>query len=324
MNEIVDMQVNVGDTAFGPNCDFETYEENALALGFTRALVFPTPTEIRPVLGGKETNCLWRTDAEPNERYYVQRDLVTGTERDEQPVNPYRQANERTLAFVKEYNARKTGMRLYLAAKLHPHLDDEQALEGLLDEDVASLKIHGIATHSDPQTFPKRFNEILRHHGLPIVVHTDWYRGVENTDASPMQRTLIELCKSNNPLAYVRWAIENKLRVCINHGARLHAESIHIINNEPDLSLAYGPDSHLDARQDHLAVPTGDYAATLFEMARPDKVMFSTDYRWNIDEDGAWDDLRWDSVERIRRLLSTDNQEKVLATNAIEYYGLDR
>lgn len=240
----------------------------------------------------------------------------------EQPHLPYQDFNRTTLQFIKHFNEQRNGIRLYLAAKLHPHLDDAHCLEGLLDNEVVSLKIHGIATHSHPDAFPQWLNEFLRHHDLPIVVHTDWYRGEENDNLSPHQRTLLELCRLNNPLNYVRWAIKNKLKVCINHGARLHAESIHIINNEPNLSLAYGPDSHLDARQDHLAIPTDDYAASLFEMARSDKVMFSTDYRWNIGAENAWDDLRWDSIERIRRLLAPEDQQKVLAQNAITFYCL--
>ena len=112
------------------------------------------------------------------------------------------------------------------------------------------------------------------------------------------------------------------MKVCINHGARLHNKSIHIINNEPNLMMGYGPDSLLDAEQDRLAVSTRDYASALFERASPDKVMFSTDYRWNANGRNQWDDLRWDSIERIQRALSPTDQQKVLAQNAIAFYQM--
>jgi len=132
-------------------------------------------------------------------------------------------------------------------------------------------------------------------------VHTDWYTGKIGEDMSPHAKALHELYRKNNPLAYIRWAQQNRLKVCINHGARLHKESIHIINNEPDLMMGYGPDSLLDAEQDRLAIPTTDYAASLFAHALPSKVMFSTDYRWNANGRNQWHDLRWDSIDRIRR-----------------------
>lgn len=321
--DIIDMQVNVGKTAFGPDCDFETYLREASRIGITRAILFPTPTQIRDIPGGTETNCLWRTNTPEQDRYYIERSVGGKTEHIERPTNPYKEFNLETLRFVREFNAAQNGMRLYMAAKVHPYLDDDSALDGVLQEEVVSLKIHGIATHSDPSSFPNKFNERLQHHDLPVVVHTDWLRGEELPSGTPHQLALAELYKKNNPLSYIQWAIENKLRVCINHGARLHAESIHIVNNEPDLSLGYGPDCHLDARQDHLAMPTDDYTASLFSMARADRVIFSTDYRWNVGTARTWDELRWDSIERIRRVLSDPNdRSNVLAKNAIEFYEL--
>jgi hypothetical protein len=320
--DIVDMQVNRGRTAFGPDCDFDLYAKNARELGITQAVVFPTPTHIVETPDGTETNCLWRPGTNAQHRYYIEHTKHDGSRTTvEQPPMPYDAYNRSTLQFVKEWNRRGDSPHLTMAAKIHPHLDDPKSLDRLSEEDIVAWKIHGIATHSNPEEFPRWMGEFLRSDGRPLVVHTDWYRGKKDAE-TPMATALRELCEANTPPAYIRWALRERVKLCINHGARLHIPSIHIINNEPDLMMAYGPDSHLEARQDHLARDTTDYPDALFAHARTDKVMFSTDYRWNVDGDAAWDALRWDSIERIRRLLSTEDQHKVLAENAISFYGL--
>lgn len=322
--DIVDMQVNLGRTAFGPNCDFETYYEQAQKLGITKAMIVPTPTHILQTPEGEETSCLWRPEKDVSQRYYKEVKKNDVVEIIDNPARPYHGFNRHILQFVKAFNERRETLRLFFAAKVHPFLDDPACLEGLLEDELVCLKIHGIASHSSPDTFPARFNEFLRHHNLPVLVHTDWYAGEIGEDMSPHARALHELYRKNSPIAYIHWAMKNRLKVCINHGARLHQESIHIINNEPDLMMGYGPDSLLDAEQDRLAVPTNDYAASLFEHASPEKVMFSTDYRWNANGRNQWNDLRWDSIERIRRALDTKGQQKVLAENAVSFYKMQR
>lgn len=125
-------------------------------------------------------------------------------------------------------------------------------------------------------------------------------------------------------MEYIRWGIEQRIRVLINHAARLDVESIHIVNNEPDLMLVYGPDSLLQVEQERLAIPTDNYALTLFEHARIDKVIFSTDYRWNVTDRNQWNNLYWDSVNNIRETLDAAGQRKVLTTNAESFYKLPR
>lgn len=323
VSSIVDMQVNIGKTAFGPNCDFETYHAKTQELGITKAMIVPTPTHIFQTTIGEETSCLWKPNANPSQRYYKElRKESSEIEIIDNPRHPYQAFNQHILQFVKAFNESRQKLRLYFAAKVHPFLDDPQCLEGLLDDNLVCLKIHGIASHSHPNIFPQWLDEFLRHHNLPVLVHTDWYEGEIGEQMSPYVRALHELYRENSPLAYIHWALRNKLKVCINHGARLHNESIHIINNEPDLMMGYGPDSLLDAEWDRLAMPTVDYAAALFEHASPDKVMFSTDYRWNVDGRNQWNNLRWDSIERIRRVLGPADQDKVLARNAINFYKM--
>lgn len=323
--EIVDMQVNLGKTAFGPDCDFKTYHAQAQMLGITKAMIVPTPTHIFRTPEGEETSCLWRPNMEVSDRYYkeVRKDGAS-TEVSDNPSHPYQGFNRHILQFVKAFNERRERLRLFFAAKIHPFLDDSACLEDLLDDDLVCLKIHGIASHSSPDVFPSWLNEFLRHHDLPVLVHTDWYSGEIGEDLSPHAKALHELYRKNSPIAYIHWALKHRLRVCINHGARLHQESIHIINNESDLMMGYGPDSLLDAEQDRLAVQTDDYTASLFEHASPDKVMFSTDYCWNANRRNQWNDLRWDSIPRIRRILSPNDQQKVLAENAITFYKMQR
>lgn len=321
--EIIDAQVNYGDTPFGPNCDFETYRQNAESIGITQAIIVPTPTHIRETEEGTEISCLWREGkADISERYYAEVQHLDGsTEAIDAPRNPYRQFNLSVLEFVRNSNDARNSIRLHFAPKIHPLLDDKDALEELLDEETVCLKIHGIASHSEPDVFPQWLPELARHHDLPLLVHTDFLKPEEQA-SSPKQATLNELYRRNNPMAYIQWALRHNVRMVINHGARLDPEAIHIVNNEENLIMAYGPDSLLDAEQERLVLQTNDYAKTLFEYADPDKVMFSNDYRWNVADRNAWDDLRWDSVDRIRGLLSPEDQQKVLAGNIRSFYRL--
>lgn len=323
ISDIVDMQVNFGKTAFGPDCDFATYYKSAQKLNITRAMIVPTPTHLFQRGNDEETSCLWRPNANPSERYYKEfRSGNSDAIISNNPRHPYQDFNRHVLEFVKIFNESRERLKLYFAAKVHPILDDHECLEGLLDDNLVCIKIHGIASHSYPEVFPDWFNEFLRHHNLPILVHTDWYEGEIGPQLSPHAKALHGLYQKNSPLSYIRWALKHKLKVCINHGARLHQESIHIINNEPDLMMGYGPDSLLDAEQDRLALPTTDYAATLFEHASPEKVMFSSDYRWNVNGRNQWNDLRWDSIQRISSILDPIDQEKVLSRNAITFFQM--
>ena len=317
------MQVNFGKSAFGPDCDFETYAEQAQRLGIGKAMIVPTPTHICQTADGEETSCLWLPGTEPAKRYYKEiRQEGMPVQTVDSPSQPYHEFNKHVLNFVREFNSSRQALRLYFAAKVHPFLDDPTCLEGLLDENLVCIKLHGIASHSYPAVFPDWLAEFLRHYNLPVLVHTDWFDGEPPEAATPHAKALHELYRQNNPATYIQWALRERLRVCINHGARLHPESIHVINNESDLMMGYGPDSLLDVEQDRLATPTEDYTATLFEYASPDKVMFSTDYRWNVNGRNQWDQLRWDSVDRIRGLLSTADQHKVLADNARNFYRM--
>lgn len=324
VNEIVDMQVNLGRTAFGPDCDFETYHAQAQQLGITKAMIVPTPTHIFQTEEGEETSCLWRPEQDASQRYYKEIKKNGAVKIIDNPAHPYHSFNRHILEFVKTFNKRREALKLFFAAKVHPFLDDPSCLEGLLENELVCLKIHGIASHSSPDAFPSWLNEFLRYHDLPVLVHTDWYSEEINESMPPHAKALHELYRSNSPIAYIHWALKHRLRVCINHGARLHRESIHIINNEPDLMIGHGPDSLLDAEQDRLAIPTNDYTASLFEYASPEKVMFSTDYRWNANGRNQWNDLRWDSIGRIRCALDAKDQQKVLAGNAITFYKMKR
>lgn len=95
-NEIIDAQVNYGDTPFGPDCDFETYNKNAEAIGITQAVIVPTPTHIHHTDKGTEVSCLWREGRkEISKRYYTENRSGDGqTNTVESPNNPYQQFNK--------------------------------------------------------------------------------------------------------------------------------------------------------------------------------------------------------------------------------------
>ncbi|MCB9807641.1 amidohydrolase family protein [Candidatus Peribacteria bacterium] len=324
--EIIDVQVNYGDTPYGPNSDFELYRNNAERIGIARAVIYPTPTHIHQQNSIIETSCYWRPGNMGNSRYYLTlKNQETGNVTTvEQPKNPFRNFNIAVLEFVRNFNATRNAIRLHFTPKIHPILDDKSALEELIGDETVMLKIHGLATHTNPDDIPTWVVEMLIHYDLPLVAHTDYIDLDTAKRRSAMEQELNELCAQNSPLAHIHWALKNNVRMIINHGARLDPEAINIINNEEKLIMAHGPDSHLEARQDHLVTKTDDYVETLFRMADPDSVMFSTDYRWNVGIACNWDAMRWDSIERLRKVLSPDDANKVLSENAFKFLRIPK
>ncbi len=321
--EIIDAQVNFGRSANGPNSDFSVYEKEAEKLGITGAVLMSTPAHIIQTAEGEETSCLWQVIDDPGKRYVkTVRTAAGGEQTIYNPVRPYHEANRQVLEFVRAHNAQRKKLQLFFAAKIHPILDDEHCIDDFVSDDLACLKVHGISTHSDPTIFPQWIADVARHHNLPILVHTDYYGGPIDDSMDPFLREHLELYRKNHALPFIQWAIHNRLRVAINHGASLDRESIRIVNNEENLMLVYGPDSLIELDKERLATPTDDYARTLFDLARPDKVMFSTDFAWNVNDRGTWQDMRWDSVERIRAILGKEDQEKVLSKNIRFFYKL--
>ena len=282
-----------------------------------------TPAHIIQTDEGEETSCRWQVTDNPSQRYTkVVKDTDGQTVTTYNPERPYYEANRQTLEFVRKHNAMRKKLQLFFAAKIHPMLDDETCVDDFVGNELACLKIHGISTHSDPTIFPQWVSDIAHHYDLPILVHTDYYDGPIDESMDAETREHLELYSKNHPLPFIQWALRNKLRVAINHGANLDQESIRIINNEEDLIIVYGPDSLIELDKERLATPTDDYAKTLFEYANPDKVAFSTDFAWNVNDRGTWKDMRWDSIDRIRALLSEDDQKKVLGDNIRNFYKL--
>lgn len=237
----------------------------------------------------------------------------------ENPVNPYNKFNRHVANSVRMLNKNNHAIDFYFVPKVHPILDEKNALDKVIDENTVMIKVHGLATHTVPTDIAEWICGLARELDIPLIVHTDYL------NHRKIQESILDrLCRENSPMAYIQWAIKSKVKLVLNHGARLDPEAIHIVNNEESLMLMSGPDCHLESRPDHLAIETKDYVKSLFSMASPDKVMFSSDFAWNVSQRGIWQPRKWDSVQRIQDILSHANAVKVLRDNAINFLKLPR
>ena len=172
--ELVDCQVNYGDTLFGPKCDISYYDSIASEMGVTRAFVIPSVTHELRTKNFVEKSCIWEVR---NGKTTYRRELLypDGKKKIEMhPKNPYHLMNLHALETIRSLNKRSK-IKYHLLAKVHPLLDDEREVRSLLAEgDVVGIKINGIATHTIPEEVPEWIAEVANKSKKVVFVHTDY------------------------------------------------------------------------------------------------------------------------------------------------------
>ncbi|MFA6080630.1 MAG: amidohydrolase family protein [Candidatus Gracilibacteria bacterium] len=307
---IIDCQTNIGISPHGPIGDLAYYIKMAVQMGVTDALLFPTPTFAR----GSCTKALWKVG---NDREIKFIDAGKNGQEEESDRNPYFADNLEIIATASDVNNKGEGIIFYPVWKIHPALDNSEDVDRLLAaRRVYALKVHGIATATYPEKLPNWLPRLALKHNLPIVFHTDFFRGTPQT-------YLEYLYQKNNPLDYVKWGNKNKVKTVINHGARLDRKAVNQIKQSDNTMIVYGPDCHIESTG-RTSVKTTDYTTDLFRMTPAEKVMFSSDYPWNRDNIADENTERWDSVKRVKGLLSQRDSEKVLFENAADFFRIDK
>ena len=87
--------------------------------------------------------------------------------------------------------------------------------------------------------------------------------------------------------------------------------------------VGLGPDLLLEKEDERLYIDLygKKYLDVLFQLLNEDKVVFSTDYAWNVKKRGLWENLDWETISRIRKYAKRNNKtkeflEKVFYKNA--------
>jgi len=100
--DIIDAQINFGQSPNGPNSDFDVYEREAERLGITGAIMMSTPAHVIQTEDGEETSCLWQITDDTGKRYTKSVKIPDGkTVTIYNPERPYHEANRQVLEFVR-------------------------------------------------------------------------------------------------------------------------------------------------------------------------------------------------------------------------------
>jgi len=323
--EIIDSQINYGEDVFGPNSDLETYLYHAPFRGITKAILIPTPTHTLQLEDGtKEKSCVWFIE---NENLVFKRIIVEGEKEKQEinPLNPYQRMNLYSLQNVKHYNEIQNKIKFYFAPKIHPILDNPDTLiEFLQEPSTIAIKINGLATHTTPQNIPEWLIELSKEYDKPFIIHTDYL----DSDANWVNKEISHLIRSNSPYMWAQWAKKKGVKACLAHGLRLDPLAADVVNSSNNLIVGLGPDKLLENEQERLVIKNQNYLETLFNLVDENKIIFSTDYRWNVFDRGKWDDLDWETHERIityanKRGKSKGFLSKIFYENAQEFFGIE-
>ena len=323
MIKILDMQVNYGKSVFGPNSYLEKYLYNAINIGIKEAVIIPTLThELQISQNIKEQSCIWvkRDDKVIFLRKYLnKRGEIINIEFN--PRNPYKRMNNHTLELIKKIDKKYKYFKLYFCAKIHPLLDEPSYVKELLENPyVIGLKLNGLATHTDPSLVPQWLINLIKKYNKPLFVHTDY---LKNGKIWRKNKKLSNLIRKNSAYSWVLWAKYNNIKTYLAHGIRLDPRAAEIVNNSENMIVGLGPDLLLEREDERLYIDLygKKYLDVLFQLLNEDKVVFSTDYAWNVKKRDLWENLDWETISRIRKYAKENNKtkeflEKVFYKNA--------
>ncbi len=327
--EIVDCQVNYGKSLFGPNCKIEIYSKAAKKMGITRALIIPTLTHEIKIDSLVEKSCIWE---ETEKGLLYKKEIIekkTGkviTRKN--PKNPYQNMNNFVLNKIRELN-KNLDIKYYFIPKIHPLLDTEKELERLIEEpETVALKIHGLATHTTPNQVPGWIVKLANSYSKPLFVHTDYLNKNFKDNRTP--ESLKKIIYKNTPKDWLTWAeLTKPHKLYLAHLVRMDMESIDKINKSKNIVVGTGPDIMLEQEPWRLKQqPTENILYKALISINSKKLVFSTDFAWNVFKRGNWTQFDWGSIERIveqaKKIgLPKEELSDILSNNAIEFFSLD-
>lgn len=317
-SRIIDSHMHIGNDYFWDiEGDIEQYISIATKRGITESLVMSVPCPVIRIGDYKVSSIFAGIYGNGSDDWEMVQE-ITGNDGEYDLIppqqNPYQMTNLTTSMTV--LKNQEKGIKLHFVPLVHPCLDTYEYWEFVANwfEPVA-IKVHGLSAILHPKDIPNDFWMFIEEYKIPLIIHTDVYRGDNLRDITNIYRNY------NTPLEWLKVLQHYEVRAYLAHGARLCKESIKIINENSNFIVGLGPDSRLATQQDQL-YSDEPYLKKLFEMISLDKVCFDSDYPYNTfgNSDRI---LEWDSINRIRALgLTEDELAKVLYINSSKFFNI--
>lgn len=308
----------------GPNNDPQIYFENTKNLGVVAAIVSPGPCPEYHLHDSLYRPCRWKYS--DGHFHYVEQicDSESLEVKIEQPAkpNPYHQINIRLLEDIQGKLSHQ-GPELFLMPLYHPLLDtDDEIRSFITHEKVVGIKLHGVATATCPDDVSSEIIKTLKETNKPLIVHTDNYI---HPPTKPLHQTYV----MNNPTRWVKWAIENQIKVLITHGARLSSTAINLAAKAKNsIVIGISPGILISTSDgDRLEKPSINFEKDIFTMVHPSQLVFDIDYGWNVLNRSNWEKKDWSMCDRIEALadelgISDQQLNEIYYHNAERFYNL--
>ena len=236
--------------------------------------------------------------------------------------NPYTNDNKRLIEEAKHNNI-SNSIKICVMPLHHPKLDDIQEVRDLLHtRDVVAIKLHGIATATGPEDISFEIIKALLEVDKPIVVHTDTYI---KTPTIPIHN----IYQKNNPIKWVRWAIDTGVKTLLTHGARLSDEAIDLAKGHDNIVIGLAPALIImNSDKDRLSKPTTNFERDLMAKVPNSQLVFDIDYGWNVADRNKWEVKDWKMCERLDTIaeelqMSKLNLKKIYYDNSVRFFKFD-
>lgn len=226
--------------------------------------------------------------------------------------NPYRIINEHYYNIINSF--RPIGKEILFVPIIHPILDEPDMIQTMIARyDPPALKVHGTGSGVVPSDFSSDLMEIIRVNNLPLIIHTEYSR-IDN---------LNYIDKSNSALNWARWAVENHIKVCLAHGARLQPEALRLVNESDFLCIGIAPIQRVSRNSNRLESELPDYSPEEYLKFLRDhvdhrKILFDLDYNWNRIPNSNIPDYSASST--VKSIFGPES-DLVLFKNAISFFS---
>lgn len=328
LNIIVDCQINNGLTYKGPNNNLSIYDKIAKNLGVTHALVLPTSTHVLDFGEFREESCIWE-DSPTGVRYFKRIKPHNGEIREEDnPKSPSAIMNTLTLEKIRSLN-RVSSIKYFFIPIVHPVLDTSEDLENFLSEkETVAIKIHGLSTHTTSNDIPEWIVTLANKYNKVVYIHTDFLNPSYEQSKNPT--ALVKIIEKNTPKSWLDWSMSKKVqKLHLSHLVRMDYDTMHAINALDNVVVGTGPDLMLQNEPHRLKNPTDDIFFDALRHLSDKRIVFSSDYAYNVKSRNHWSESDWQSITRLvdaaQLLKLTDEAiESMLGLNAIKFFELEK
>lgn len=317
----IDAHSHFGSTYLGPISSISGYKKKASQIGITDVIASPGPSPEYILDKNIYRPCIWKKYR--NQIIYVQQ-IYDNTNKKiirEMPANrnPYAFVNRHLLKQAKIENLKSTP-RIHVMPLHHPLIDTDEEIEEMISlKSTIAIKVHGVATHTSPKNIRETVLRLLKSTNKPLVVHTDTFT---EKPTAPIHNAYI----MNNPESWVKLAIDKKIKILINHGARLSKKAINLAKNHDNVKIGCSPDLLIMSEPKRLASKTNDFIMFLLRSVPSNQILFDIDYGWNVGKRNDWKNTEWKIAERIETVgrtlgLKTQQLTDIYYNNALTFFN---